>query len=79
MLENPGGNTKSIINIRWEKPEEDWIKVNEDGAANMTTGQAGAGGLLRNAYGCWTAGFCTAIREASNVAAEMWAMVYCTD
>lgn len=76
MSESSRNSRKSIVNIRWEKPEENWIKVNVDGAANMTAGKAGAGGLIRNAYGCWIAGFCASIGKASNVAAEMWAMIH---
>ncbi|KAF7824157.1 ribonuclease H [Senna tora] len=35
----------------WEKPKDDWLKMNVDGAVCRVMGMAGCGGILRNSNG----------------------------
>ncbi|XP_065881606.1 uncharacterized protein [Euphorbia lathyris] len=41
----------NIIPVHWLKPPPGWIKVNVDGSAFGTPGEAGAGGIFRNYRG----------------------------
>lgn len=48
-----GGGTRRMQNIyvRWSFPSEGWAKINTDGASKGSTGQAGAGGIIRGSRG----------------------------
>ena len=45
------------INVRWNKPELNWYKLNTDGSSVGNPGKAGGGGLIRNHEGGWVKGF----------------------
>lgn len=49
------GKTSRLI--RWIPPEDGWLKVSTDGTVNKVSGNALAGGLIRNQHGMWIAGF----------------------
>ncbi|CAL1399133.1 unnamed protein product [Linum trigynum] len=66
-------------NIGWKQPPEGWIALNIDGASCGNPGQAGAGGLLRDASGKWIAGFTASIGSATAALAELWAFYYGLD
>ena len=66
---------KQLHYISWEKPNQGWVKLNVDGASKHNPGRASAGGLIRNEYGQCIVGFSANLRHASNVAAELWAML----
>lgn len=61
--------------VSWRKPPLDWVKTNVDGASRKNPGEASAGGLIRTDQGCWVEGFSANIGKASNVAAELWAIL----
>ncbi|XP_027171418.1 uncharacterized protein LOC113770981 [Coffea eugenioides] len=43
-----------------------------DGAANRTSGRAGAEGTLRDSWGKWKAGFKVNLRLTNNMTAKLW-------
>ena len=50
----PRNNRHLVIKqVRWERPNEGWFKLNTDGATNATQNATGAGGVLRDARGSW--------------------------
>ncbi|KAK9993617.1 hypothetical protein SO802_023320 [Lithocarpus litseifolius] len=57
--------------IRWEKPELGWLKLNTDGSSNGVVGTAAGGGLIRDEFGNWVIGFSRRIRRANSFAAEI--------
>ena len=40
-----------IKQVRWEKPNSGWVKLNMDGSANTSMRSAGGGGLIRDEWG----------------------------
>ena len=63
-----------IKQIRWEKPEKGWWKLNTDGSWNATLGSAAGGGLIRDSWGKWVAGFTRKLGSANSFTAEVWAL-----
>lgn len=49
-LEGKGRNYQDVY-VRWDFPNEGWVKLNTDGASKGNPGQAGAGGILGDATG----------------------------
>lgn len=43
--------------VRMEKTEPGWLKLNTDGSSNATLGTAARGGLIRDEIGNWLVGF----------------------
>ena len=58
--------------INWVSPRQDWIKVNTDRAQNSNTGQAMAGGVIRNWCGKNISGFSVHIGLCSITTADLW-------
>ncbi|GLT81967.1 hypothetical protein SLE2022_003880 [Rubroshorea leprosula] len=58
--------------VRWFPPDFPFFKLNTDGAMNHSTGQASAGGLIRDHGGRWIHGFAINIGPQSSYMAEMW-------
>ncbi|KAF7820561.1 ribonuclease H [Senna tora] len=56
----------------WKKPNQEWIKVNTDGAVCITTKIAGCGGICRDENGRWKLGFIANIGIATVNGAELW-------
>ncbi|MCI09976.1 ribonuclease H protein, partial [Trifolium medium] len=48
---------KDIIYIGWKRPQENWIKLNSDGACKDMGKIAGCGGLFRDSDGRWIKGY----------------------
>ncbi|KAK9992498.1 hypothetical protein SO802_027483 [Lithocarpus litseifolius] len=44
------------IPVKWNKPPEEWFKLNTDGASSGNPGKAGGGGLIRDCNGRWIKG-----------------------
>ncbi|KAK9990593.1 hypothetical protein SO802_025578 [Lithocarpus litseifolius] len=63
-----------IKQIKWEKPNTGWVKLNTDGSADVASGTAGGGGLIRDDRGNWIMGFTRKIGKANCFLAEMWAL-----
>ena len=60
--------------IRWEKPEQGWLKLNTDGSWNAKLGQAAGGGLIRDGLGNWVGGFIRKMGSVNSFTAEVWAL-----
>ncbi|GLT38077.1 hypothetical protein SLA2020_123470 [Shorea laevis] len=58
--------------IRWHPPDFPFLKLNTDGAMNHSTGNASAGGVIRNHGGRWLYGFAVNIGPQSSYMAELW-------
>ncbi|GLT51936.1 hypothetical protein SLA2020_253070 [Shorea laevis] len=58
--------------VRWFPPDLPFFKLNTDGALNNSTGQASAGGLIRDHGGWWIHGFAINIGPQSSYMAELW-------
>ena len=63
---------KSHILIRWIPPILHWFKLNSDGSALGNPGPAGAGGVIRDASGCWIKGYCRNLGSTNSMLAECW-------
>ncbi|KAK8491672.1 hypothetical protein V6N11_050107 [Hibiscus sabdariffa] len=57
----------------WTKPPIGWIKANSDGAVRTSDSWAAAGGVIRDAYGCWIYGCTRSIGCCSVLMSELWA------
>ncbi|GLT37826.1 hypothetical protein SLA2020_121150 [Shorea laevis] len=72
MQEAP--KSRCCINVCWNFPPIGVIKLNTDGAANSSSGQAGAGGVFRDHRGHWLLGYTRNIGHTNSLAAELWAI-----
>ena len=53
--------------MKWNKPPEEWFKLNTNGASSGNLGKAGGNGR-------WIKGFSRSIGHASSFIAEFWAL-----
>ena len=60
--------------IRWEKPDQGWLKLNTDGSWNAPLGSAAGGGVIRDSLGNWVVGFARKLGSANSFTAEVWAL-----
>ncbi|OMP07401.1 reverse transcriptase [Corchorus olitorius] len=67
---------KQVVHLSWEKPKEQWLKLNVDGSWNQQKNIAAAGGVFRNSQGNWIGGFGANMGNCSIDIAEMWAIYY---
>ncbi|XP_061350333.1 uncharacterized protein LOC133295506 [Gastrolobium bilobum] len=67
------GNSHSHLPAWWNRPEEDFLKLNVDGAVQGN--RAACGGLLRDKNGLWTGGFSAFIGSCIPLHAELWALL----
>lgn len=57
LLESqPDRNLQNRFLVTWEKLDEEWTKLNCDGALNFVSHRASCDGLLRGADGQWIRG-----------------------
>ena len=74
-ISRPKGNQARMIRqIRWEKPDTGWVKLNTDGSASDLLNAAGCGGLMRAEQGNWIGGFSKHIGNTNSFIAEVWAL-----
>ena len=74
-VNHPSSNQSKVMKqIRWERPNSGWVKLNTDGAASGSTNTTGCGGLIRNDQGNWLVGFSRNIGLANSFMAETWAL-----
>ena len=66
-------SSEFLVRGGWKPPEDDWIKLNVDGASSHTLNSAACGGLLRNMNGDFLGGFVAKLDEADELSAELWA------
>lgn len=60
--------------VRWERPDDGRMKLNTDGAASVSLGLAGAGGVIIDDRGNWVVGFSRKIGKTNSFVAEIWAL-----
>ena len=65
---------KFAIPVAWNKPREDWFKLNSDGASFGNPGKARGGGIIRNSQGAWVRGYARSFGFTSSIIAELWAL-----
>ena len=65
---------RTTIQIHWQHPPENWVKLNTDESSLGNLGLAGGGGLLRNTNREWMKGFARAIGVTTSITAELWAL-----
>ena len=47
VLEPTTGKDRQMRQVKWLKPAEGWLKLNTDGAVDISSGKTRCGGLLR--------------------------------
>ena len=65
-----------VWKVAWNRPPEEWIKLNTDGSALTNPGQTGAGGILRDKEGKMVMAFATPLGEGTNNTAEAEAVLF---
>ncbi|XP_042035111.1 uncharacterized protein LOC121781439 [Salvia splendens] len=60
--------------IKWNPPDDPWIKLNTDGAYNEATDKAGGGGIVRDHEGNMLAAFAYPLEAHSALEAELLAI-----
>lgn len=71
--------TKDLPRIEttcWNRPTENWIKLNTDGISKGNPGLAGGGGLFRDHTGTVMKVFCFFCGESTSLTAELFAIMY---
>ena len=63
-----------IRQIRWEKPDIGWVKLNTNGSFSDLLNAAGYGGLIRDDQGNWIGGFSRHIGNTDSFLAKIWAL-----
>ncbi|GKU89943.1 hypothetical protein SLEP1_g4011 [Rubroshorea leprosula] len=58
--------------VRWSPPNFPFLKLNTDGAMSQASGNASAGGLIRDHGGQWLHGFAINIGPQTSYMAELW-------
>ena len=61
-------------NIRWERPNRGWHKLNTDGSSLGNPGMASGGGILHSESGTWIKAFTRKIGITTSFVAELWAL-----
>ena len=65
-----------VHKVGWNKPPEDWVKINTDGSALNNPGKIGAGGIIRDKDGKLLMAFAVPLGEGSNNKAEVEAALF---
>ena len=65
---------RTTIQIHWQRPPKNWVKLNTDRSSLGNPGLVGGGGLLRNTNGEWMKDFARATRITTNATTELWAL-----
>ncbi|GLT63420.1 hypothetical protein SLA2020_359870 [Shorea laevis] len=61
-----------FLPVKWNPPNNGWVKLNCDGSYFHHTGRIGAEGVLRNCNGDWILGFSKNLGFGTNNDAEFW-------
>ena len=64
---------QGCMQIRWNKPNVGWHKLNTDGASMGNPRKTGGRGVIRDHRGNWVQGFARNIGFTTSVIAEFWA------
>ena len=62
---------KTMVQVRWDKPQSGWTHLNIDGLAFGNPVKAGGGGLIRDDQGNWVAGFSRNIGFSTSFMAKL--------
>ena len=62
--------------VKWDRPGIGWMKLNTDGLSLGNPGSAGGGGVIRDYFERWVAGFSRKISITTSLLAELWAIRY---
>ena len=74
-INHPRGNQLRMIRqIKWEKLDTRWVKLNMDRSSSDPMNMAGGGGLIRDDQGNWIAGFLRNIGKTNSFTAKIWAL-----
>ncbi|KAK4729613.1 hypothetical protein R3W88_022601 [Solanum pinnatisectum] len=65
-----------IHKVHWQRPPEQWVKLNTDGSALSNPGRIGAGGIIRDHRGEMILAFATPLGEGTNNQAEVRAAIF---
>ena len=65
---------KTMVQVRWDKPQSGWTRLNTDGSAFGNPGRAGGGSLIRDDQGNCVAGFSMNIGFSTSFLVELWAL-----
>ena len=57
--------------IRWERPNQGWMKLNTDGSSLGNPEFAGGGGVVRDEHGNWIVGFSRKIGRTTSYVVEL--------
>ncbi|KAE8662762.1 hypothetical protein F3Y22_tig00113124pilonHSYRG00003 [Hibiscus syriacus] len=69
------GSRGSNLGIHcWKKPDQNWVKVNADGAMRGTMGMVATGEVVRDDHGNWIRGFSRSIGFCIALNAELWVL-----
>lgn len=66
----------SLTLVRWLPPEEGFVKINCDGSLSPQFSLASCGGVIRDHWGAFIAGFSCKLGNCSILLAELWAVFY---
>ena len=67
-------NRMRMKQVRWEKPQPGWVKLNTGGASRPGLDRTGCGGIIRDERGQWIMGFSRRIGVANSFTAELWGL-----
>ncbi|XP_061358638.1 uncharacterized protein LOC133302833 [Gastrolobium bilobum] len=67
--------TREDLQVHWEVPPPNWIKINSDGACAEEGIRMSCGGVARNCYGEWIAGFSKKLGSGNVLMAELWGVI----
>ena len=74
-INRPKGNQLRMIKqIKWEKPDTGWVKLNTDELSSDPMNTARGEGLIRDDQRNWIAGFSRNIGKANSFTIEIWAI-----
>ena len=74
-VSKPTRNNHLVVKqVRWEKPDPGWVKLNIDGSLSGSIGTAAGGGLIRDEFGNWVIGFSRKIGRNNRFVAKIWAL-----
>lgn len=65
-----------VCKVAWNRPPEEWVRINTDGSALNNPGKIGAGGILRDKESKLVLAFATPLGEGTSSKAEMEAALF---
>ena len=74
-VSKPTRNNHLVVKqVKWEKPNLGWVKLNTDRSLSGSIGIAAGGGLIRDEFGNWVIGFSRKIGRTDSFVAEIWSL-----